>query len=205
MRPLLLSLATGILILGAAWAQNSGEGENTPQLPVGQTFKQFVYPMYQEGKLKATLSAVEATGITLNRAEAKDVKIEIYDTVKTTVTSPDADLYVNEEKMRTKNTVLIERTDMTAASQDCDFDLKTKEYLLRTNVKVILKHFDLSLTPANGAAPQPASAPPSTGAPPAPGLIPPLPAQSGESPLISPGADADTNSAPIPPSSSETK
>ena len=153
MRPLLLSLATGILILGAAWAQNSGEGENTPQLPVGQTFKQFVYPMYQDGKLKATLSAVEATGVTLNRAEAKDVKIEIYDTVKTTVTSPDADLYVNEEKMRTKNTVFIERTDMTAASQDCDFDLKTKEYLLRTNVKVILKHFDLSLTPANGAAP----------------------------------------------------
>jgi hypothetical protein len=205
MRPLLLSLATCILILSAAWAQNSDEGENTPQLPVGQTFKQFVYPMYQEGKLKATLSAVEATGITLNRAEAKDVKIEIYDTVKTTVTSPDADLYVNEEKMRTKNTVLIERTDMTATSQDCDFDLKTKKYLLRTNVKVILKHFDLSLTPANGAALQPASAPPSTGAPPAPGPIPPLPAQSGESPLISPGADADTNSAPIPPSSPETK
>jgi hypothetical protein len=168
-------------------------------LPVGQTFKQFVYPMYQDGKLKATLSAVEATGITLNRAEAKDVKIELYDTVTTTVTSPDADLYVNEEKMRTKNTVLIERTDMTATSQDCDFDLKTKKYLLRTNVKVILKHFDLSLTPANGDAPPPASAPPSTGP------ISPQPAQGGESPLNSPGADADTNSAPIPPSSPETK
>lgn len=204
MRPLLLSLATGILILGAAWAQNSGEGENTPQLPVGQTFKQFVYPMYQDGKLKATLSAVEATGVTLNRAEAKDVKIEIYDTVKTTVTSPDADLYVNEEKMRTKNTVLIERTDMTATSQDCDFDLKTKEYLLRTNVKVILKHFDLNPTPTNGAAPS-ASAPASTGASPTPGPNSPQPAQGGESPLNSPGASADTNSAPIPPSSPETK
>jgi hypothetical protein len=207
MRPLLLSLGACILILGAAWAQNSGEGENTPQLPVGQTFKQFVYPIYQDGKLKATLSAVEATGITLNRAEARDVKIEIHDTVTTTVTSPNADLYVNEEKMRTKNTVLIERTDMTATSQDCDFDLKTKKYLLRTNVKVILKHFDLSLTPANGAVTPPASGPASTGASaaPAPGPISPQSAQGGESPLNSSGAYADTNSAPIPPSSPETK
>src|SRR5450631_1573484 len=146
MRPLLLSLTSFVLVLGAVWAQNTGEGGNTPQLPVGQTFKQFEYPFYQEGKLKGMLMASEARGITLNRAETTDLKIEIYDATATkgsgttTITSPKADLYVNEEKMRTKNTVLIDRSDMTATSQDCDFDLKTKKYVLRDKVKVILKH-----------------------------------------------------------------
>jgi len=191
MRPLLLSLGTCILFLGAVWAQNTGDGESGPQLPVGQTFKQFQFPIYQSGILKATLDATEATGITLNRAETTDLKIQIYDNgaVTTTITSPKADLYVSEQKMRTKNTVQIERADMTATSQNCDFDLKTKKYVLRTNVKVILKHFDVSLTPANGAAPSPAT--------------PPAPANT--SPASAPDASADTNSAPIPPSSSETK
>jgi len=140
----------GTLILGAVCAQNPGDSGNAPQLPVGQTFKQFEFPIYQNGKLKATLDAVEARGITLNRAETTDLKIQIYDNgaVTTTITSPKADLYVNDQKMRTKNTVQIERADMEATSQDCDFDLKAKKYLLRTNVKVTLKHFDLSLTPA---------------------------------------------------------
>jgi hypothetical protein len=200
MRPLLLSFSTGILILSAVWAQNAGEGENMPQLPVGQTFKQFEYPDYEDGKLKSTFYATEATGITLNRAEAKDVRIEIYDNgaVTTTVTSPKADLYVNERKMRTKNTVQIERSNMTATSQDCDFDLKAKKFLLRTNVKVILKHFDLSMTPAHGDATTPAATQ-------APGPASSQPARSSPSLLDSPGSYADTNSAPIPPSSSETK
>jgi hypothetical protein len=186
MRPLSLSLGASILFLGAVWAQNTGDSGSAPQLPVGQTFKQFEFPDYENGQLKATLYATEATGITLNRAEAKDVKIQIYDNgaVTTTITSPKADLYVNERKMRTKNTVQIERADMEATSQDCDFDLKTKKYVLRTNVKVILKHFDVSLTPANGAAPTPASASKSTDAP---------------------DSSANANSAPIPPSSPETK
>jgi len=203
MRPLLLSFAACILVLGAVWAQNAGEGGNMPQLPVGQTFKQFEFPIYQDGKLKATLDATEARGITLNRAETTDLKIQIYDNgaVTTTVTSPKADLYVNEQKMRTKNTVQIERPDMEATSQDCDFDLKTKKYVLRTNVKVVLKHFNLSSTPANGAAPAPA---PAT-VPPAPRPASAHPARSKESLLDSPGSYADTNSAPIPPSNSETK
>ncbi len=132
-----------------------------PQLPVGQTFKQFEFPVYEDGKLKSTLYASEAKGITLNRAETTDLKIEIYDNgaVTTTVTSPKADLYVNEQKMRTKNTVLIERADMEATSQNYSriSDLKTKKYILRTNVRVLLKHFDLSIAPPNGAAPPPAS------------------------------------------------
>jgi hypothetical protein len=181
------------------WAQNTGDSENTPQLPVGQTFKQFEFPDYEDGKLKATFDATEATGITLNRAEAKDVIIKIYDNgaVTTTVTSPKADLYVNERIMRTKNTVQIERSDMEATSQDCDFDLKTKKYILRTNVKVVLKHFDVGPAPANGTAP-PASSQASSPASPAP-------ARSSESLLESPGSYADTNSAPIPPSSTDTK
>ena len=207
MRPLLLSLAAGILFLGAVRAQNAGESESGPQLPVGQTFKQFQFPIYQSGILKATLTSREATGITLNRAEAKDVKIEIYDNgaVTTTITSPDADLYVSEQKMRTKNTVQIERADSDATSQNCDFDLKNKKYVLRTKVKVILKHFDISATPANGAAPPPATTPAPAGAPTATGPVPPHPARSNESLLESPGSYADTNSAPIPPSSSDTK
>jgi flagellar basal body rod protein FlgB len=206
MRPLFLSLGACILVLGAAWAQNAGDGGNAPQLPVGQTFKQFEWPIYQEGTLKATLDATEAKGITLNRAETTVLKIQIYDNgaVTTTVTSPRADLYVAEQKMRTKNTVRIERSDMEATSQNCDFDLKTKKYLMRTNVKVTLKHFDLGSTPANGAAPS-ASAHPSTSAPSAPSPAPPQPARSNTSVLDSPGSYADTNSAPIPPPSSETK
>ena len=50
-----------------------------PLVPVGQTFKQFEFPIYQEGKLKATLDATEARGITLNRAETTDLKIQVYD------------------------------------------------------------------------------------------------------------------------------
>ncbi len=198
MRPLFPSLGACTLILGAAWAQNTGEGESGPQLPVGQTFKQFQFPIYQSGILKATLSATEATGITLNRAEAKEVKIEIYDNgaVTTTVTSPDADLYVKEQKMRTKNTVQIVRADSETTSQTCDFDINTKKYVLRTNVKVILKHFDISTTPANGAAPPPAS----THAP-----APAQPARRNDSVLDSPGSYAETNSAPIPPSSPDIK
>jgi len=213
MRPLLLSFTTCILFLGAIQvqtvAQNAGDNESGPQLPVGQTFKQFQFPIYQSGILKATLDATEATGITLNRAETTDLKIQIYDngTVTTTVTSPKADLYVNEQKMRTKNTVLIERADMTATSQNCDFDLKTKKYVLRTNVKVILKHFDISGTPANSAAPPPASTPAPAGVPTAtaPDPASPTPAQTNTSLLESPGSYADTNSAPIPPISSDTK
>jgi hypothetical protein len=203
MRHLLLSLTTFCLVLGAAWAQNTSDGGSGPQLPVGQTFKQFVYPYYQDGKLKATLDAVEARGVTLNRAEASDLKIQIYDNgaVTTTITSPKADLYVNEQKMRTKNTVQIERSDMTATSQDCDFDLKTKKYLLRTNVRVILKHFNLSLTPGTATPNAPTGA--STDSTPAP--VAPPPARSDSSLLTSPGSFGDTNSAPTPPSSPETK
>lgn len=196
MRPLSLSLGAGILFLGAVWAQNTGDSGNMRQVPVGQTFLQFEYPDYEDGKLKAKLFATEATGITLNRADAKNVRIEIYDNgvVTTTITSPDADLYVNEQKMRTKNTVRIERADLTATSQNCDFDKKTKKYILRTNVKVLLKHFDISMTPANGATTTPASSP-------APGPASPTPARSSDSPASS----AETNSIPPSPSSTDTK
>jgi hypothetical protein len=207
MRPLLLSLATCILLLGAVGAQNAGEGGSMPQLPVGQTFKQFEFPIYQDGKLKATLDATEAKGITLNRAETTDLKIQVYDNgaVTTTVTSPKADLYVNEQKMRTRNTVQIVRADMEATSQDCDFDLKTKKYLLRTHVKVVLKHFDLSSNPANGVAPMPASAQAPTGTSPAPGPVSPHPAQTSEALPDSPDSTADTHSTPASPSTTESK
>jgi hypothetical protein len=209
MRPLFLSLGACLLVFGIARSQATGDGGSMPQLPVGQTFKQFQFPVYQGAVLKSTLTATEATGITLNRAETTDLKIEIYDNgvVTTTVTSPKADLYVNEQKMRTKNTVQIERSDMEATSQDCDFDLKSKKYLLRTNVKVILKNFDVSMNPAKNGAQPPASAPAQSPAGATPPLLTPISPrpERNESLLDSPGSYADTNSAPIPPPSSETK
>jgi len=195
-----LRLGASVLVLGTAWtlAQNSGDSTSAPQLPVGQTFKQFEYPIYQDGKLKATLSAVAATGITLNRAETSELIIKVYDPDNdkdptTVISSPNADLYVAEQKMRTKNTVDIERSDMSATSQTCDFDLKTKKYLLRTNVKVVLKHFEISGTP--NTAPAKTAAKPAT---PAPAV--PQPARDNAALLDSPGSYSDTNSAPIAPS-----
>lgn len=188
-------------MLGTAWtlAQNSGESTGAPQLPVGQTFKQFEYPIYQDSKLKATISAVSATGITLNRAQTSDLIIKIFDPGNdkdptTVITSPNADLYVSEQKMRTKNTVDIERSDMSATSQTCDFDLKDKKYVLRTNVKVVLKHFEISTNP-NGA---PASTTAPKPAAPAPAV--PQPARNDAALLDSPGSYSDTNSAPMAPS-----
>jgi hypothetical protein len=198
----LLSLGAFVLVLSALWAQDAGSGENMPQLPVGQTFKNFEYPIYQAGTLKSTLSAVTATGITLNRAETTDLKIDIYENgaVTTTITSPKADLYVSEQKMRTKNTVLIERADLEALSQNCDFDLKTKKYLLRTNVKVTLKHFDVSLTPATNAAS--AHPPARTSMTPAASPAPPL---RTDSMLDSPGSYADPNAAAKSNAGTDTK
>jgi len=199
--PLRLGAFVLVLVLGTAWtlAQNSGDGGSAPQLPVGQTFKQFEYPVYQNGVLKATLSAVTATGITLNRAQTSDLKIDLYENgaVTTTVTSPNADLYVSEQKMRTKNTVLIERSDMEAFGQTCDFDLKTKKYILRTNVKVTLKHFDVSLSP-NTNAPGMATSPTAAKSP-APNPAVPQPARDDGSLMDSPGSYSDTNAAPTAP------
>ena len=179
-------------------------------------FKQFEFPSYQDGKLKYTLFATEAKGITLNRAETTDLKIDVYDNgaVTTTITLPKADLIVAEQKMRTKNTVQIERADMRATSQNCEFNVKEKKFVMTTNVKVILKHFDLSMGP-NGAAPKsatesskgvshpvpvPAAAPAASDAP-----VAPSPAHSSDSLLTSPGSYADTNSAPLPPTNPVTK
>ena len=195
-----LRLGAFLLVLGgAAWtlAQNSGDTTGAPQLPVGQTFKQFEYPIYQEGKLKATLSATSATGITLNRAETSDLVIKIYDNgddkqPTTTVTSPKADLYVSDQKMRSKDTVDIERADMSATSQTCDFDLKTKKYVLRDRVRVVLKHFDVSTTAKSASAPTPAAS--------SPAPVAPAPARNDGAMLDSPGSYSDTNSAPIAPS-----
>jgi len=184
-----------------AAAQDADTGSNAPQLPVGQVFKQFEFPQYQDGKLKATFYAAEAKGITLNRAETTDLRITIYDTNskgdKTTVSSPNADLYVAEQKMRSKNGVKIENSDTTATAQECDFDLKTKKYLLRTNVKVVLKHFDLS----TGATPAPAAKTPSATADGGP--VAPHPTQDAGSPPASSGSPAETT--PPAPSPTESK
>ncbi len=124
-------------------------------------------------------SAAVAKGITLNRAETTDLKIELYENgkISTTITSPKADLYLTERIMRTKNTVQIERADMEATAQTCDFNQLTKKFLLRDNVKVILKNFDAKSQMPGASAP--------TGAP----------AQASSLPASSPAASA--NPAPL--------
>ena len=149
MRPLFLSVAGWLVVAGGAQAQataaaSSSDSTGVSQLPVGQVYKQFQFPYYQNGLLKFVLTASEAKGITINRADTTDLKIDLYtnDKVTTTITSPDADLYVADRKMRTHNTVLINRADLDATAQSCDFDLVAKQYTLRNNVKVTLHHFD---------------------------------------------------------------
>ncbi len=211
MRPLILS-AAGLLVLatqGGAQQQQSGGGNSSgvSQLPVGQVYKDFQFPYYEAGVLKFTLTATEAKGITVNRAETTDVKIDLYDNgkVTTTITSPKADLYVADRKMRTHDTVRIDRADLTATALLCDFDLAAKQYKLRNNVRVVLKNFDTakSIPASSPAAPAPA---PTIGQ--AVSTAPPAPAEStpGESPsqkidalLESPGMFSSTNAAPASP------
>jgi beta-lactamase regulating signal transducer with metallopeptidase domain/ankyrin repeat protein len=76
-------------------AQTSGTDNSVSQPPVGQVYKDFQFPFYQDGRLKFKLTAAAAKGITINRAETTDLKIDLYDNdkVTTTITSPKADLY----------------------------------------------------------------------------------------------------------------
>jgi len=214
MRPLILSIGICICVLGAAWAQTSNDVAPTQQVPVGQTFKNFEFPFYEDGKLKWTATATQATGITQNRAVAMDVKIKLYDndTPTTTITSPQADIYVNERKMRSSHTVQIERSDMEATAQNCDFDLGSKKYILRTNVKVTLKNFDpgTSLNPSAGTGSSASSSPagtktPNASAPSTTTSMTPRSLLNSNSLPESPGTASSTNSAPISPSSPDNK
>jgi lipopolysaccharide export system protein LptC len=188
MRPLILSVAGGLALAGIAWAQSSGNNSGVSQLPVGQLYKDFQFPYYEDGVLKFTLTADEAKGITVNRAETTDLKIDIYDNgkVTTTITSPKADLYVADRKMRTHDTVQITRADLDATAQFCDFDLAEKQYTLRNNVKVTIKNFDAgNSVPKSAAASGPAPLQPA-----------PVPAESTDKDamlLTSPGAFSSTN------------
>jgi lipopolysaccharide export system protein LptC len=199
MRPFVLSFSACFLVLSAAWAQTGSDSGNMPQIPYGQSYKNFEFPLYEGGELKYKLTATEATGVSLNRAEVTNMKIEVYDEgkVTTTITSPNADLYSTDRRMRTRNTVRIERSDTTATAQRCDFDLVTKQYVLRDHVRVILKNFDASagLGPsANHASSSPAT--------PQPAFVPASPASAhpDDSLLSSPGAYSNsTNVGPNSP------
>jgi hypothetical protein len=211
MRPLSLSLALWVVAMVALAQTPAGsEAGNIPQIPVGQVYKDFEFPRYENGQLAYTLSAVSAQGLTINRAQTTDLKIQIFTQgkVTTTITSPNADLYVSERTMRTKNTVKVDREDLTATAQTCDFDLMTKKYLLRQNVHVILKHFDTGAgqkktAPAASAQPSFPTAEMAVPAPtPAPEANPAIAdprAPRNENPIDIPGASSATNSGPLPP------
>ena len=214
MRPLVLSMGICICVLGVAWAQSANDAGPAQTVPVGQSFFKFEFPFYENGKLKWTATASKATGITQNRAEAMDIKIKIYDgdTVTTTIPSPQADIYVSERKMRSSHTVQIERADMEATSQNCDFDMGNKKYILRNNVKVTLKNFDpgTSLNGAPGtsgtptASSQDATKAPDNSTPVTTSPRTPRSLLNSDSLPESPGT-ASTNSAPMPPTSPDSK
>ena len=85
-------LVACILLAGIALGQNAdGPGNGSQSLPVGQTFKQFSFPVYgPDGQLRYSFFATEATGVTINRAEADNLRIEVYENgaKTTTITSP---------------------------------------------------------------------------------------------------------------------
>jgi hypothetical protein len=204
MRLLILSVAgwlvAGLVMAGAAGQAQPG-GSDMTQLPVGQTYKdpQYQYWDTETGQLKFTLTAREATGITVNRAGTTDMKIQLYTAgkVTTTITSPNADLYVADRKMRTHHTVKIKRDDMEATAQFCDFDLAAKQYTLRDHVKVTLLHFDMNASTGgrkSGAMGAPAPAAGSTVPVAAPAAAPTT--GKGDSLLESPGSFSSTNNAP---------
>jgi len=206
MRSLVLSIGACTCVLSVAWAQSTGDNAPTQTVPVGKSFKNFEFPFYENGKLKWTATSTLATGITQNRAEAMDIRIKIYDgdTVSTTISSPQADIFVLDKRMRSSHTVLIERADMQATSQSCDFDLGNKKYVLRNNVKVILKNFD----PGTSTGAAPATKASNIATPTAPTVPAPSTSRSllnSDSLPESPGTLSSTNSAPIPPTSNDSK
>jgi hypothetical protein len=203
MRLLTLSLAGALVVaLAAARAQSSATSSppassDVTQLPVGQVYKDFEYPYWENGQLKFTMSATEATGITINRAETSNLRIDLYTDgkVTTTITSPDADIYVADRKMRTHHTVKIVRPDLVATAQFCDFDLADKQYTLRDHVKVTLLHFDMKAATPGQSAGRPMGVPPAP-ANPATGI--PSPTTGADSLLESPGSYSNgTNTAPL--------
>jgi hypothetical protein len=191
--------------MSAALAQTGSGGGGVPQIPYGQSYRNFEFPLYENGQLKWKLSATQALGVSLNRAEVTDMKIEVYtdDKVTMTVTSPKADLYSSDRRLRTKNTVRVVRSNMEATSQRCDFDLVTKQYVLRDNVRVVLKNFDA--TSGLGPAGKTASGPSDHGsvAPPRPAFGPVPPHGNDSSLLDSPGSFSNSTNvgpiAPVPP------
>ena len=200
MRPFVLSLSAWFLVLSAAWAQPTSGGGNMPQIAYGQNYRNFEFPCYEGGVLKYTLTATEATGRSLNRAETTDLKIEVYDSgkVTTTITSPKADLYSSDRRMETKNTVRIVRADLDATARQCEFDLLSKKYNLRDNVRVVLKNFDA--TAGLGPLGTSATAAPKAKSPPAFGPVPPVHAHPDDSLLETPGAYSNsTNLGPVAP------
>ncbi len=216
MRSLVLSMGVMTLIAaGTAWAQApAGGGGAAPQIPYGQTFKDFQFPIYNSGELKATIAAITAKGVTLNRAEATELKIEVYDQgkVTTTITSPQGRSLSGRPSHAHQEYGADRTRDMEATAQSCDFDQTNKKYLLRENVRVVLKNFDAGIKrPSTGtpSPPPPSSSPiipaagAAAGAPSSPGTVTLPPVRNDASPDI-PGSYANTNVAPTPPSPPST-
>ncbi len=212
-----------VVLVSTAWAQtpSADDRHNSAPLAVGQTFENVTYPSYvsaTNNTLANTFHAERATGITPNRARAQNVTIDVYEvihdtnTVTTVITSPDADIMLNDRIMRTTNSVCVKRDQMIATAQRADFDLSTKHYTLRRDVKITLLNFDIgkAASPSTNNTPSPAPAPSDTSAPapPAPAspdqpipTLPALPQMNADQlpPLIfdkTPGAASQTNSPP---------
>jgi hypothetical protein len=136
---------TLVAALGAL-AQNSS--------PVGTVVKGFTMPLRNEaGVMEANLTGREAKVLTVNRTRIDDLKIEIYEGEKVAVliTSPSCDFWRADNRLTTRNGVNIEREGMVIQANGMEWEYKDKRGVLRQQVKVTLKNFNLG--PAAGSSP----------------------------------------------------
>ncbi len=172
---LIFSAAAFQLCLAQTPAPDEDDDRKNPPIPVGQTNKDLMLPSYNSNReLANVFHAREAIGITPKRAHCFEVKVDLYEIVKgtnsitTVVTTPEADVILGDRIMRTTNSVRVEREELIATATNADFNLETKKYVMRANVQILLKHFDIgkaASTSNTNSAPTTPETPPPTPAP----------------------------------------
>ena len=123
-------------------------------IPLGATIKGFVMPQRNEqGEMQANITGDTAKAVSVNRTEIEGLKIELYDgkEIGTVITSPKSDLWVQENRLSTRNGVLIKRGDMIISALSMEWELKEQRAVLRRQVRVEVQKFDFGAPPSGEA------------------------------------------------------
>lgn len=134
---------------------------------IGSVVKGFSIPQHNEsGELVSKIGGSEANTVSPNRAVIKELTMEFYNkgAVTMKITSPKSDYWFLQNRLNTREGVIIERENMTISAQVFQWDEKEKKGVLQKNVSVVLKNFDLAtpVTPPSSTtplSPQPSSTP----------------------------------------------